>query len=156
MEYDQSAKQFENALIMKFLAGRPGPYDIKLHIKQHWGLAAEPVVSLIDPRHVLILPATYQDMVLAQSHEVHKIANCMFRLYRWSKNFVFGKDDTLIPVWVRMPYLPFVYFNPSFLQRIGNSIGKFLREDDKTATMHTEVHDRICVELDVAPTYMGW
>lgn len=37
-----------------------------------------------------------------------------------------------------------------FLQRIGNSIGKFLREDDKTATMHTAVHARICVELDVA------
>lgn len=111
IQYDQSAKQFEHALIMKFSVGRADPYDIKLHIKLHWGLSAEPVVSLIDPRHVLVLPATYQDMVLAL--EVHKIANYI-RLYRWSKYFVFGKDDTLIPVWVRLPYLPFIYFNPAF------------------------------------------
>lgn len=87
MEFDQSAKQFENAFIMKFSAGRPHPHDIKLHIKLNWGLSAEPVVLLIDPRHVLIIPATYQDMVLAQAHEIHKIANCMFRLYRWTKIF---------------------------------------------------------------------
>lgn len=74
-----------HTLIMKFSAGRPNPYDIKLHIKNHWGLPAEPIIALVDPRHYLILPASYNDMVLAQAHEVHKIANCMFRLYRWTK-----------------------------------------------------------------------
>lgn len=79
-----------HTLIMKFSAGRPNPYDIKLHIKNHWGLSTEPIIALVDPRHYLILPASYNDMVLAQAHEVHKIANCMFRLYRWTKNFGFG------------------------------------------------------------------
>lgn len=150
LEVDQSALQFEHALIMKFSAGRPNPYDIKMHIKQHWGLSAEPIVSLIDPRHYLILPATYEDMILAQAHEVHNIANCMFRLYRWTKNLVFGKDSTEVPIWMKLPNLPLVYFNPTFLQRIGNSIGKFLRQDENTAHMQLAVHARICVEMDVA------
>lgn len=59
-------KQFENSLIMKFSAGWPNPHDINLHIKLNWGLSAEPMVSLIGPRHVLILPASYQDMVLVR------------------------------------------------------------------------------------------
>lgn len=77
MEVDQSAHQFEHALIMKFSADRPNPYNIKLQIKNHWGLSVEPIVALVDPRHYLILPAKYQDMVLAQAHEIHNIANCM-------------------------------------------------------------------------------
>lgn len=86
VEIDQSTKQFENALIMKFSAGRPMVRDMQLHIKLNWGLSKEPVVSLIDPRHVLIVPASYHDMELAQSHEVHKIEACMFRLFRWTKD----------------------------------------------------------------------
>lgn len=124
-----------HTLIMKFSAGRPNPYDIKLHIKNHWGLSTEPIIARVDPRHYLILPASYNDMVLAQAHEVHKIANCMFRLYRWTKNFGFGKYNTEVPVWVRLPNLHFVYFNPSFLHRIGNSIGKLLRQDYHRANL---------------------
>lgn len=89
-------------------------------------------------------------MVLAQAHEIHNIANCMFYLYRWTKNFVFGKDITQVPIWVCLPSLPFVYFNPMFLKRIGNSIGKFLLEDEMAANMQLVVHARICVEIDVS------
>lgn len=35
VEIDQSAKQFEQALIMKFSTGRPSIHEIKLHIKLH-------------------------------------------------------------------------------------------------------------------------
>lgn len=51
---------------------------------------------------------------------------------------------------MRLPYLPFVYFNPSLLQRIEGSIGKFLRADDKMAVMQTVIHACICVEMDVS------
>lgn len=46
--------------------------------------------------------------------------------------------------------LSFVYFNPMFLNRIGNSNGKFLREDEMTANMQLAVQARICVEMDVS------
>lgn len=60
-----SAKQFEYALIMKFSQGRPSLHEIQLHIATRWKLSKEPVITLIDPRHVLIVPANHEDMVLA-------------------------------------------------------------------------------------------
>lgn len=98
------------------------------------------MVSLIDPHHVLIIPTTYQDMVLAQAHEIHKIANCMFRLYRWTKKFVFGNDNTQIPIWVRLRCLPYVYFHHFLLQWISSLLGKFLRVHEKMFGMQMAVH----------------
>lgn len=56
----------------------------------------------------------------------------MFRLFRWSRDFHYTKESTVVPVWVKLPQLPLLYFNPAYLQRIGNSIGSFLRVDEKS------------------------
>lgn len=114
MELDLSAKQFEFALVMKLTAGRPSLHDIKLHINHQWKLSMEPVVTLIDPRHVLIVPSNYDDMVLAQSHDSHIINTSMFRLFRWTRNFNYTKDSTIVSVWIKLPQLPLIYLNPSF------------------------------------------
>lgn len=42
------------------------------------------------------------------------------------------------------------YFDPSYLQRIGKSIGKFIREDEKTFVLQLAFQAWICVELDVS------
>lgn len=113
-------------------------------------LSVEPVFSLIDPRHVLIIPASVQDSILAQSYDVHHISTSMFRLFRWTKSFVFGKDSTVVPAWFKLPHLPFLYYNPSFLHRIGNSLGNFLRTAEATLKIHTAIQARICIEMDVS------
>lgn len=41
------------------------------------------------------------------------------------------------------------------LQSIGNSIGKFLREDEKMAAMQLEVHAHFCVEMNVSKPLLG-
>lgn len=112
IEVDQLALQFEHALIMKFSAGRPNPYDIKLHIK-HMKFTIQPTACSI---------------------------------------YIIGQKVlcTEVPIWLKLPNLPLVYFNPTFLQQIRNSIGKFLHEDENTTYIQLEVHARICVEMDVA------
>lgn len=92
------------------------------------------MVYLIDPRHVLIIPATHQDMVLVWSNESRVIAMSMsmFMLFWWNKNFEYDKDSTLLLIWIRLPHLPFIYFNPVYLQGTCNTIGNFFRADERT------------------------
>lgn len=95
-------------------------------------LSSELMVYLNDPRHVLIIPATHQDMVLVWSNESHVIAMSMSMLFWWNKNFQYDKDSTLLLIWIRLPHLPFIYFNPVYLQGTCNTIGNFFRADERT------------------------
>lgn len=81
----------------------------------------------MSPRHVLVNPATKSDMILAFSRESHIIGTKMFRIFRWKKDFEFGKDSTKVATWIRMPHLPFIFFNLLYLQRLGDHIGEFIR-----------------------------
>lgn len=112
------------------------------------------MISLLDPRHVLILPPTYDDMILAQSHVKHIIETSHVRVFRWTKDFKLGKDSTIVRIWSRLPYLLFPLHNPSYLQRIGNTIGKFLRIDGPTQAMQNLMHARICVKIDVSKPFL--
>lgn len=153
-EWDLTSKQSEHALVMKFSTGTPTLPDIKLHIRLNWNLKMEPVISLLHPCHVLILPTSYEDMIMEQSHEKHLIETSPLRLFRWTKDFKFGKDSTIVPIWICLPYLPFPLHNPSYLQRIGNTIGKFLRADAPTQRMQNLMQARICVEVDVSKPFV--
>lgn len=75
----------------------------------------------------------------------------MFRLFRWTRDFNYTKVMIIVPVWVKLPQLPLIYFNPAYLKRrIGNSIGTFLRADDKTLLMQNIMQARIYLEIDVS------
>lgn len=114
-EWDLATKHFEFALIMKFSIGKPSLHEINLHIRYQWGLSSPVVTSFLDPRHVLILPVSYEDMILVQSHEKHIIETSHFRLFRWTKDFKLGKYSTVVPIWLLLPHLPCLHHNPLYL-----------------------------------------
>ncbi|KAL3633900.1 hypothetical protein CASFOL_022662 [Castilleja foliolosa] len=153
LEIEQATKQLEYALIMKFTSGRPSLFDIRTHIKNHWKLAKDPIITLIDPRHVLVINENEEDMVIAQSQESHKINTSLYRIFKWSPDFNFNKDSTIVPVWISFPKLPFVLQNQGLLEKLGNTVGKFLRADEKTRNNSNALRPRICVELDVAKDF---
>ncbi|KAL3637383.1 hypothetical protein CASFOL_018551 [Castilleja foliolosa] len=150
MELEEAEKQFEFALILKFTAGRPSLVDIKNHILCHWGLKEDPVVTLLDARHVLLIAENQDDMIRAQTHPSHRINASLFRIFRWSRSYDFVKDNTKVPVWVSLTRLPISYMNPTFLSKIGNLIGKYLRADEETIKLKNGLRARICVEVDVS------
>ncbi|KAL3637542.1 hypothetical protein CASFOL_018710 [Castilleja foliolosa] len=150
LEIEEAAKQLEHALILKFTAGRPSLFDIRNHILQSWKLSAEPVVSLIDARHILVITATEKDRITIQSQDSKRMLSSLFRVFRWHKDFDFTKDSPRIPVWVSFLRLPLVFMNPGFLEKAGNILGKTLRIDDKTICMTNVMRARVCVELDVS------
>ncbi|KAL3637385.1 hypothetical protein CASFOL_018553 [Castilleja foliolosa] len=122
LEMEQVTKQFEHALIMNFSSGRPSLYDIKFHIQNQWKLDMEPIVTLIDARHVLNVTASNSDMIKEESHDSNRINASLFRLFRWKRNFDYTKDSTLVLVWVTLPKLPIDYVHKAVLEKIGNII----------------------------------
>lgn len=149
VEIEHSSKLYENALVMKFSNGRPALHEIKSHILNRWKFSYEPVIGLLDLRHVLILPANKEDMALAMARDSKIIGTSMFRISRWTRDFKFDKDSTRIAVWIRLPHLPLLYFNTACLERLSNSIGNFIRADDRTIHLQNLVFARMCVEIDV-------
>lgn len=55
-----------------------------------------------------------------------------------------------VAVWVRLPELPFEYYEPCVLQEIGAAIGLVLRIDANTATGVRGRFARICVQIDLS------
>ncbi|GAV86802.1 DUF4283 domain-containing protein [Cephalotus follicularis] len=53
-------------------------------------------------------------------------------------------------MWMRLPGLPLPCQNPSILEVIGNSIGHFLRLDERTKRLKYPMSPRLCVEMDLA------
>ncbi|KAL3639158.1 hypothetical protein CASFOL_017065 [Castilleja foliolosa] len=135
LELNQAAKQLEGALVLKFSSGRPSLQEIKNHVNIFWGLSRDPVISLMDARHVLIITATPEDMVRAQCQVSHKINSSLFRISRWHRKYDLTKDSTIVPVWVSLPNLPIEFMNPAILEKFGNMIGKFLCIDERNTKL---------------------
>lgn len=55
-----------------------------------------------------------------------------------------------VEVWVRLPELPFEYYEPCVLQEIGVAIGPVLRIGATTATGVRGRFARICVQIDLS------
>ena len=52
-------------------------------------------------------------------------------------------------VWIRLPELPFEYYELAVLKEIGNAIGPILRIDSNTASEVRGRYARICVQIDL-------
>ncbi|KAI9117687.1 hypothetical protein K1719_011853 [Acacia pycnantha] len=79
---------------------------------------------------------------------------------RWRPNFNPWKADfqCVIAAWVRLPDVPFEFYNVESLRRIGNMIGKMIKVDRSTSVYDKGGFARICVEIDLKkpllPTYL--
>lgn len=53
-------------------------------------------------------------------------------------------------VWVRLPNLPLQFWYPESFATIGDSLGKFIKEDTDRTSKGLATFARICVELDLS------
>ena len=69
---------------------------------------------------------------------------------RWEPKFKPTKVScSLVAVWIRLPKLPFEYYELAILKEIGNAIGPVLRIDSNTASEARGRYARICVQIDL-------
>lgn len=71
-------------------------------------------------------------------------------IQRWEPNF---KPSTAtcstVAMWIKLPELPFEYYELEVLKEIGNAIGPVLQIDSKTASKAKGHYARICVQVDL-------
>ncbi|KAI9127363.1 hypothetical protein K1719_001922 [Acacia pycnantha] len=79
---------------------------------------------------------------------------------RWRPNFNPWKADLQcnIAAWIRLPDVPFEFYNVESLRRIGNMVGRMIKIDRSTSIYEKGGFARICVEIDLKqpllPSYM--
>ncbi|GAV73203.1 DUF4283 domain-containing protein, partial [Cephalotus follicularis] len=138
------------SLIAKFSLLRPLVDLFEHHVNSSWGLKQPATIGLLDPKHILIHLHSAEDFAKAWSRESKIFDNRRFLLLRWTQAFNKRKDSSLSASWLRLPSLPLPYQNPAILETIGNSIGRFLRLDERTKKLKHPMAPRICVEMDLA------
>lgn len=68
----------------------------------------------------------------------------------WEPNFKPANAVcNMVAVWVRLPKLPFEYYDPSMLKEIGNAIGPVLRVDSNAASEARGCFARICIQFNL-------
>ncbi|KAI9119067.1 hypothetical protein K1719_009742 [Acacia pycnantha] len=74
---------------------------------------------------------------------------------RWRPNFNPWKVDLQchIAAWIRLPNVPFEFYNVESLRRIGNMIGKMIKVDRTTSIYDKGGFACICVEIDLQKTF---
>ncbi|GAV67192.1 DUF4283 domain-containing protein, partial [Cephalotus follicularis] len=138
------------SLIAKFSLSIP-PIDIfEHHVNSSWGLTHPATVGLIDPKHILIHLQSKDDFAKAWSRESRIFDNRIFLLLRWTPDFTKSKDSSFSATWLRHPSLPLPCQNPAILEVIGNSLGRYLRLDERTRKMKHPMSPRMCVEMNLA------
>ena len=78
------------------------------------------------------------------------IGDHFLSIRRWEPNFKPTQAScSLVAVWIRLPELPFEYYELAVLKEIGNAIGPVLRIDSNTASEARGRYARICVQVDL-------
>lgn len=68
----------------------------------------------------------------------------------WEPNFKpTNAVCNMVVVWIRLPQLPFIYYNPGVLKEIGNAIEAVLRVDSNTASEVRSRFARICIQVNL-------
>ena len=68
----------------------------------------------------------------------------------WEPNFKPANAlCNMVAVWIRLPKLPFEYYDPGVLREIGNAIGPVLRVNSNTASEARGRFARICIPVNL-------
>ncbi|KAG5124795.1 hypothetical protein JHK82_031532 [Glycine max] len=78
------------------------------------------------------------------------VANHYLILQRWRPLFLMNVEkEKNVAIWIQIQRLPIELYNDVFLNKIGSSLGKFLKVDRLTSIHYRGKFARICVELDL-------
>lgn len=148
-EMTKAAEDFRYALVLKFLRSRPSIDVIWLAVVKTWVLLEIPTISLMDAHHVFIKLNSERDFVHAWAREGRVTDGCMFRLFRWTKDFDPKKEPSSIPQWIFLPGLPLHLYRTDCLQILASRFGRVLGIDNATVNKTQASGARLCVEVDL-------
>ncbi|KAI9092494.1 hypothetical protein K1719_027622 [Acacia pycnantha] len=159
-EYTTWCLPWMNSLIIKVLGANFPTYVIRNRINRMWHPKdALKLIPLTNGYYVVSF-SNKEDREYAFKEGPWMIEDHYLIVQRWRPNFNPWKVDLqcVIAAWVRLPDVPFEFYNVESLRRIGNMIGKMIKVDRSTSIYDKGGFARICVEIDLKkpllPTYL--
>ncbi|KAI9081383.1 hypothetical protein K1719_036646 [Acacia pycnantha] len=159
-EYTTWCLPWMNSLIIKVLGAHFPTYIIRDRINRMW--RPKDPLKLIPLRngYYIVSFSNREDKEYSFQEGPWMIDDHYLIIQRWRPNFNPWKADLQcnIAAWIRLPDVPFEFYNIESLRRLGNMIGKMIKIDRSTSIYDKGGFARICVEIDLkkllVPTYM--
>ncbi|XP_021298836.1 LOW QUALITY PROTEIN: uncharacterized protein LOC110427624 [Herrania umbratica] len=141
---------WRNTLIVKLL-GRDISYTyVSNRVKQLWSLVGEfEAVDLDDGFYCFRLNSkSNYDYVLSEGPRI--IAGHYLTIRKWAPTFRLDEVSIeSIVSWIQLPRMPLEFYDKFVLARIGNKLGKVLKNDRNTTQAKRGRFAQLCVEIDL-------
>lgn len=145
------SKEWDKTLVVNVLGKKVNFRMIENKVKRDWARSGS--VKVIDmPRGFFAIHfGSDEDYTHALFEGPWMIADHYLLVQRWRPNFLSSaKKESKVAVWVRIPELPLELYNKTFLERVGNALGTFLKMDHLTSIQSRGQFARFCAEIDLA------
>ncbi|KAI9091212.1 hypothetical protein K1719_028276 [Acacia pycnantha] len=159
-EYSAWCLPWMNSLIIKVLGASFPTYIIWDRINGMWRPRDPLKLIPLNNEYYIVSFSNKEDKEYAFQEGPWMIEDHYLIVQRWRPNFNPWKEDLKcnIAAWIRLPNVPFDFYNVESLRRIGNMVGKMIKVDRSTSIYDKGGFARICVEIDLKqpliPTYM--
>ncbi|KAI9108079.1 hypothetical protein K1719_020952 [Acacia pycnantha] len=159
-EYTAWCLPWMNSLIIKVLGASFPTYIIRDRINRMWRPRDPLKLIPLNNGYYIVSFSNKEDKEYAFQEGPWMIEDHYLIVQRWRPNFNPWKADLKcnIAAWIRLPDVPFEFYNVESLRRIGNMVGKMIKVDRSTSIYDKGGFARICVEIDLKqaliPTYM--
>lgn len=148
-DIDQLSKYHQYTLVGKFYETQPSLDDICDSIKKI-GMHGDLTVGFVDKNHVLIRCCIDSDFQSLWMKGSWKISGIMIKVFKWNSSFNPQAENITARFWVNLPKLKLQFFNHDAIERIGNSLGTYLRTDSSTFDGSRPCLARMYVEMDIS------
>jgi hypothetical protein len=148
-ELQNWSKQYTNTLVV-VLGKRVNFRVLENKLKRSWtNNGAIQIIDMHDGYYQVIF-SNEEDYKHALFEGPWMVADHVFIVQRWRPLFLLNAEAShKVAIWVRISRLPIELYNDTFLKRIGNSMGTFLKMDRLTSIHSRGKFARICVEMDL-------
>lgn len=147
---ERLCRPWKQGLIVKLLGRRIGYKALENRLNQMW--VEKGVMNIIDlgGEFFLVYLSSQEDYNHALTNGPWLIYDHYLTVREWRPNFRPEKEEiNRVAVWVRLPELPVEYYDPDFLDFLGNRIGTTVKVDKTTQQMTRGKYARLCVEIDL-------
>ncbi|KAI9108711.1 hypothetical protein K1719_020358 [Acacia pycnantha] len=159
-EYSPWCLPWMNSLIIKVLGANFPTYLIRDRINRMWRPRDPLKLIPLNNGYYIVSFSNKEDKEYAFQKGPWMIEDHYLIAQRWRPNFNPWKADLQynIAAWIRLPDVPFEFYNVESLRRIGNMVGKIIKVDRSTSVYDKGGFARLCIEIDLKkpllPTYM--
>ncbi|XP_060200722.1 uncharacterized protein LOC132628988 [Lycium barbarum] len=148
-EVKQQTQNWMNALVVYTMGDTLSYTYMSNYVTRNWNIVAFPEVYYHDEGCYIVKfqsPEDRYEIMFAGPYTMNSIP---LVLQFWTPEFDFHEEyPRTMPLWVKFPTLPMIYWGPRTLGNIGSRLGNPLFADECTAKQSKVSYARVLVDMD--------